>query len=168
MPCSPKDITLEHIDPLQHPLISGLKNDFNEVMALGSHNYSKRNRFVPYRGEAPINFGDAAEFLIKGEWMITNFGGDWWTMEAVRLLQVYGVHGGPKPVDWETRIKEKEELLDIHVIVSSPNGGLTKNSLAVKFCNHGRSKPRPLWQVINPTGSCCKAGRTRNSKGHYA
>lgn len=94
MPASPNDITLEHIDPISHPLVSGLRNDFNEVMAVGSYNYSKRNLFVPYKGVAPQNEGDVCEFLIKGEWMMTEFLGEWWRMEAVRILQRFNKFGG--------------------------------------------------------------------------
>ena len=83
MPCSPTDISLEHIDPRNHPLICGLRNDHNEIFAEGSYNYAKHNKFVPYRvGEypAPVNHGDIGEFLIRGSWHVCEFFREWWHM----------------------------------------------------------------------------------------
>ena len=166
MPCSPNDITLEHIDPRVHPLICGLLNIHNEIIASGSYNYSKRNLFVPYRGVAPVNKGDVCEFFIKGEWMATDFLGEWWNMEAVRILQEHNKYGGPPRVDWEERI-QRAEALGCHIIVSSPSGGLSKTAQCVKVCKHGVTGPMPLWYIKNVKQHCCKAGRSRNSRGQW-
>jgi hypothetical protein len=167
MPASPNDITLEHIDPISHPLVSGLRNDFNEVMAVGSYNYSKRNLFVPYKGVAPQNEGDVCEFLIKGEWMMTEFLGEWWRMEAVRILQRFNKFGGPPKADWNQRIKSKEQLLGIKVIFCSHDGVPNKNSMSIKICKHGKSPPRELWRHLNPNEYCCKNARIRNKDGKW-
>ena len=77
-------LTLEHIDPRNGVLVSGLENEFNEILADYSYNSRKINRFVPYRVRnysAPINEGDVGEFLIGGEWVVCEFmvkGGLWW------------------------------------------------------------------------------------------
>jgi hypothetical protein len=86
------DLAVEHIDPRNGVLVSGLENEFNEVLAESVYNGRKTNRFVPYRVKdypAPINEGDLGEFLIgadiltgfPGEWVICEFmvkGGAWW------------------------------------------------------------------------------------------
>jgi hypothetical protein len=81
-------INLEHIDPRKSKFVSGLKNDFNEIVADESYNKSKNNRFVPYRVcdyAAPVTFGDIGEFLIDGEWVICEFGGPKWWAESNRI-----------------------------------------------------------------------------------
>ena len=74
--------TLEHIDPEKGVLISGLDVRENLIIADESYNKRKTNRFVPYRVKdypAPVNFGELGEFLIKGEWVVCEFGGaEWW------------------------------------------------------------------------------------------
>jgi hypothetical protein len=87
-------LSLEHIDPKNHSLISGFSEgplaSFNEIIADHSYNSKKQNRFVPYRVKdypAPINEGDLAEFLINGEWVVCPFAvknGNWWK-EANRI-----------------------------------------------------------------------------------
>lgn len=166
MPCSPNDITLEHIDPLSHPLICGLRNDHNEIMAEGSYNYSKRNLFVPYRGKAPQDRGDQCEFFTRGSWMLTDFLGEWWYMEAVRILQEHGKYGGPPCVNWEERI-QKVEQLGCRIVVSSSTGRLSKMAPCVKICEHGIVGPMPLWYIRQTNQYCCRAGRARTSTGRY-
>jgi hypothetical protein len=89
-PISPNILTVEHIDPRDHSLICGLENELNEVIADASYNYSKCNRFVPYRVglcDAPVHPGDFGEFLIEGEWVICLFAvkdGIWWR-ESLRI-----------------------------------------------------------------------------------
>lgn len=81
-------LTLEHIDPRKGVLISGLENEFNEVMADNSYNSRKTNRFVPYRVcdyPAPVTFGDIGEFLIDGDWVVCEFGGEVWWAESNRI-----------------------------------------------------------------------------------
>ena len=81
-------ITVEHIDPRTHHLICGLENEFNEIMADHSYNSRKTNRFVPYRvceHNAPVTFGDYAEFLIEDEWVVCEFGGAVWWAESNRI-----------------------------------------------------------------------------------
>ena len=78
-------LTLEHIDPRKGALVSGLENEFNEIIADATYNKSKNNRFVPYRvcdHPAPVTFGDIGEFLIEGEWVVCEFGGDLWSKAA--------------------------------------------------------------------------------------
>ena len=84
----PTDLSVEHIDPITHKSICGLKNSFNEVVATVSYNARKQNRFVPYRVSthpAPTTFGDVAEFLIENSWVVCEFGGETWWAESSRL-----------------------------------------------------------------------------------
>ena len=89
-------ITLEHIDPISSQHVCGLRNEFNEIMAVCSYNARKCNRFVPYRVHshpAPVTFGDTGEFLIEGEWVICEFGGEAWWAESARI----GCANAPSP-----------------------------------------------------------------------
>ncbi len=84
--------SVEHIDPRNGVLVSGLQNSYNEVITSVSYNAQKVNRFVPYRistSGPPVNPGDMGEFLIgseiesdtPGEWVVCEFmvyGGIWW------------------------------------------------------------------------------------------
>jgi len=101
------NLSVEHIDPRNGVLVSGLENEFNEVIADLSYNSRKVNRFVPYRVceyPAPTNEGDVGEFLIGGEWVFCEFmveGGTWW-QESNRIgnCQVNGGRvGGPKNLE---------------------------------------------------------------------
>jgi len=81
-------LTLEHIDPRNGVLVSGLCNEFNEILADHSYNSRKTNRFVPYRVcdyPAPVTFGDEGEFLVGGEWVVTEFGGELWWRESSQI-----------------------------------------------------------------------------------
>ena len=81
-------LTLEHIDPRKGALVSGLENEFNEILADATYNKSKNNRFVPYRvceHPAPVTFGDLGEFLIEDEWVVCEFGGKIWWDESNRV-----------------------------------------------------------------------------------
>ncbi len=81
-------LTLEHIDPRNSKHICGLCNEFNEVLADFTYNNRKNNRFVPYRiceHLAPETFGDVGEFLINGEWVVCEFGGEIWWSESNRI-----------------------------------------------------------------------------------
>lgn len=78
-------LTIEHIDPKNGVLVSGLSNEFNEVLCDQSYNSRKNNRFVPYRVcdyPAPITFGDTGEFLIGDQWVVCEFGGPEWWIES--------------------------------------------------------------------------------------
>lgn len=81
-------LSLEHVDPKKSKFVSGLENEYNEIIADGSYNKSKNNRFVPYRVcdyPAPVTFGDIGEFLIEGEWVVCEFGGPEWWAESNRI-----------------------------------------------------------------------------------
>ena len=81
-------VNLEHIDPKKSKFVSGLENEYNEIIADESYNKSKNNRFVPYRVcdyPAPVTFGDVGEFLIEGEWVVCKFGGPEWWAESNRI-----------------------------------------------------------------------------------
>jgi hypothetical protein len=81
-------LSVEHIDPRKGVLVCGLDNDFNTVIADADYNDSKSNRFVPYRvceHQAPMTFGDLCEFLIDGEWVVCEFGGEVWWKESNRI-----------------------------------------------------------------------------------
>lgn len=161
------DLTLEHIDPRKHPLIGGLRNDFNEVIATRSYNSRKNNWFVPYRVckyPAPVTFGDMGEFLIQGIWCVLEFGGRWWLNEAKRLHSLYQ----PKPWgltqdEWEEKIREYEIKFNLHIIVCSENGIIHAKCKTSKSCIHGRkSGGQQLSQVLT-LKSCCKQGKAKQS-----
>ena len=81
-------LTVEHFDPRKHSLVCGLDIQENITVVDESYNKRKTNRFVPYRVceyGAPQLFGDVGEFLILGEWVICEFGGDAWWNESGRL-----------------------------------------------------------------------------------
>jgi len=104
-------ITLEHIDPRNSDHICGLENDFNEVIAESTYNNRKNNRFVPYRvcdHPAPVTFGDVGEFLINGEWVVCEFGGDLWWNEGHRI----GCNV-TKGKDYERTQKQRDNLREI-------------------------------------------------------
>ena len=85
-------ITTDHIDPRRGKLVSGLDVSENLTPISHSRNSFKTNRFVPYRVcalAAPRNFGDVCEFLIEGEWVACEFGGEEWRIESNRIG-----HGG--------------------------------------------------------------------------
>lgn len=85
---SPDDISVDHIDPLHSDHVCGLDNDLNKILKSVSYNAAKSNKFVPYRVElfgAPQEFGDTAEFLIDGQWIVCEFGGDTWHTETRRI-----------------------------------------------------------------------------------
>jgi hypothetical protein len=80
--------TVEHIDPKNGVLVSGLDININVIIAEESYNKRKTNRFVPYRVKtypAPVNFGETGEFLIQGEWVICEFGGTEWWAESTKI-----------------------------------------------------------------------------------
>jgi hypothetical protein len=83
-------LSIDHIDPRwaegrDYQLICGLECEDNLLLCPLSYNATKQNKFVPYRIEAlpaPRQFGDVGEFLIDGEWVVCEFGGDEWHAEA--------------------------------------------------------------------------------------
>jgi hypothetical protein len=80
--------TVEHIDPKNGVLVSGLDIDINVIIAEENYNKRKNNRFVPYRVKtypAPVNFGEMGEFLIEGEWVVCEFGGPEWWAESTKI-----------------------------------------------------------------------------------
>lgn len=157
--------TLEHIDPRNSPIVSGLRNELNEIIADASYNFSKAHLFVPYRTKdyaAPVEPGDMGEFLIRGEWVVTEFYGDWWLLEAKNILLEHSARGGPKRVNWEERILRQELEWNCSITVCSQDGRLRKNSIAVKTCPHEVSDPKPLWFFTNPRTYCCRTHQNRS------
>ena len=113
MPTSSKDICLEHIDPISSDHVCGLRVPLNEILAEGSYNYAKSNKFVPYRVKnhpAPVNPGDTGEFLIDGVWTVLKFYSDRWHAEARRIGCA-----STKNRSWKTDP-------DLHVFCSSKGG----------------------------------------------
>ena len=81
-------LNLDHIDPLQHHLICGWDRELNVIIVEEAYNKQKKDRFIPYRVHdyaAPRVFGDIAEFLIKNEWVVCEFGGKDWARECRRV-----------------------------------------------------------------------------------
>ena len=153
-------LTLEHIDPRNHTLVSGLKNDFNEILADASYNYSKSDSFLPYRAKdypAPTNPGDVGEFLIQGEWVVTPFMGEWYLHESLKYsarrsgLMHYGTDNTSM---WEERIKEYEQRTNTYVIVCSWDGKLAKHHPVRRRCEHKLSKVLDLWVAIKGSNCC--------------
>lgn len=157
---SKETLTLEHIDPRNHTLVTGLKNDFNEVLADASYNYSKSDYFLPYRihsYNAPINPGDIGEFLIQGEWVATEFMGEWYVHEAQKYSRrMTGLKHYNKDSSqvWEDRIQNFEQATNSYVIVCSWDGKLSKNLEVRRHCEHGLSRILKLWVAIKGTNCC--------------
>jgi len=157
------DLTLEHIDPVDHPLVCGLRVAQNEIIAEASYNYSKANLFVPYRicdYSAPLNPGDLGEFWINGGWVITEFVGEWWWHEANKLSKAR-TFGRGSDFDstsmWMERINQIETEFGAQIIVCSWDGKLRKAHECRKFCpTHGHSKNYPLWMAVNGQTFCCQ------------
>lgn len=87
---SPKRTTkgVDHIDPLKNDFVCGFDSKENTIEAPLAYNKAKSNAFIPYRINylpAPIKFGNTAEFLIKGKWVICKFGSTKWWDECKRI-----------------------------------------------------------------------------------
>lgn len=161
------DLTLEHIDPVDSQLVCGLRNEHNEVMADASYNYSKANLFLPYRCRdypPPINRGDLCEFLIQGEWQVTDFLGEWWWHEANKFSKArsFGRTVSSTPL-WESRISELESRHGVHIIVCSWDGELRKSHLCRRRCTHGWSRVYELWVTCNSKSFCCQLEACREN-----
>jgi len=167
---SREKLTLEHIDPRNHTLVTGLKNDFNEILADASYNYSKSDSFLPYRIKdyaAPINPGDIGEFLIQGEWVVTPFMGEWYLHEALKhsARRTGLMHYGTDNTSiWEERIREYEKRTNTHVIVCSWDGKLAKNHQVCRRCEHKLSKILSLWVAIKGSNCCLTPHNRKWSK----
>lgn len=160
----PKGLTLEHIDPRDHPLIKGLENEFNEVLAEGSYNFGKCNKFVPYRVKdypAPVNPGDIGEFLIGVDWHICEFFGEWWKTEAIKILRDFELQKSGQTTEfWSTELDEYVSRSGAHVICCSYDGKIGGLTLAKKTCKHGTTGKAGYVQDMIKTQSCC-------AKGHW-
>lgn len=81
--------SIDHIDPLNGKIVCGLDNTLNTLSVDSPYNSRKVNRFVPYRLEGDVithvEFGDWGTFLIGGEWVFCEFGGDEWWEESNRI-----------------------------------------------------------------------------------
>lgn len=80
--------SFDHIDPLHSDHVCGLNVPLNIIEQTVSYNAAKSNKFVPYRVElfpAPREYGDVAEFLIDGNWVVCEFGGEMWQAETRRI-----------------------------------------------------------------------------------
>jgi hypothetical protein len=173
--------SLEHIDPKEGVLVSGLCNKFNEVYIDISYNARKVNRFVPYRVcnyPAPVNEGDKGEFLIgadietdtPGEWVVCEFmvkGSIWWD-ESNKIGNAQTA-GGKKI----GRSNGRKNINKIPLSILQENGR-----------NNGRKTSKPVIRLdtsetypsimeasrntgINP-GNICKSCREgRNTGGIY-
>jgi hypothetical protein len=108
------ELTKEHIDPRKGVLVSGLENDFNEVIADWTYNARKVNRFVPFRcvGDEPwpVTFGDFSYFLIGEEWVYCEFGGPEWWEESNRVGNSQ-VSGGKNSKSTEVRRAQGKKLV---------------------------------------------------------
>lgn len=84
---------VDHIDPVQGYLVSGLSVPLNLTDSQRSINSRKSNRFLPWRwsideiGGIPVEEGDFCQFLDleTGEWVLESFLGSWW-FEQTRSL----------------------------------------------------------------------------------
>lgn len=78
----------DHVDPKNSKHICGLNVEENFESIDFHQNSWKTDRFVPYRISgipAPKKFGDFAEFLIEGSWVVCEFGGELWAKESKRI-----------------------------------------------------------------------------------
>ena len=140
-------ISLEHIDPKRGVLVCGFENELNEVVADSSYNSRKVNRFVPYRVcqySAPTNFGDLGEFLIRGEWVICEFGGPNWWAESNDIGNAH-VSGG-KSLRYTLGCQKTAEKLSVPV--TCVDTGATYKSL--------REAERQTMVKSGSISRCCK------------
>jgi hypothetical protein len=131
-------LNLEHIDPKKSKFVSGLENDYNEIIADESYNKRKNNRFVPYRVcdyPAPVTFGDIGEFLIEEEWVVCEFGGELWWAESNRIgnAQVEGGKIGSrsgKNVDPDYVRERSLKAVEVNKITNTGIYGLSTEDLS--------------------------------------
>jgi hypothetical protein len=186
-------LSIEHIDPRNGVLVSGLENNFNEVIADLSYNSKKVNRFVPYRVcnyPAPVNEGDVGEFLIgaeiatdnPGKWVICEFmvkKGMWW-QESNRIgnSQVEGGRLAGTLTGASNITKIPKETLTTNALVglaAIPRETLVTNGKAngkasmtpEKARGYGKSTTSQRWQCL-VTGHVSNPGslaRWQRSRG---
>jgi len=77
---------IDHIDPQQGFLVSGFDVPNNYCERETSFNISKGNRFLPYRGSAPVDEGEHHWFLNPDneQWEWQPFLGEWWFEKSKR------------------------------------------------------------------------------------
>lgn len=164
-------LTLEHIDPRTHPLVCGLKNTFNEVLAEETYNKRKNNRFVPYRVcgyPAPVTFGDLGEFLVEEDWVVCEFGGEVWWAESNRIGNAQ-VEGGRKGIksgkNAEPGVMRERALKAVEVNKTTNTGvyGIS-NEDRVKYGRKGGELARDNQKGIHEPGvktfeTCSKGGK---------
>ena len=109
-------ISLDHIDPRwkdgrDYQLVCGFSEgplaENNEVLTDHGYNSRKVNRFVPYRVcdyPAPILFGDTGEFLIQGEWVVCEFGGEIWWEESNKVGNSQNVQTEKRRKGYERKV----------------------------------------------------------------
>ena len=84
-----RDFDIDHIDPRwedgrDYQLVCGLDCALNYREEEPSKNTSKSNRFLPWRwsrdeiGVVPEEYGDLAQFLVNGEWVLIEFLSEEW------------------------------------------------------------------------------------------
>jgi hypothetical protein len=118
-------IEIDHIDPRwkegrDYQLVCGLDCPLNYREEYWKRNTSKSNRFLPWRwsrdevGVVPEEYGDLAQFLVNGEWVLLEFLSDEWfaatkhTTHMANLPRHYSHLGVAK--QWET-LRANPELL---------------------------------------------------------
>jgi hypothetical protein len=89
-----RDFDIDHIDPRwedgrDYQLVCGLNCVRNYREEEPSKNTSKSNRFLPWRwsrdeiGVVPEEYGDIAQFLVNGEWVLMEFLSDAWFQASI-------------------------------------------------------------------------------------
>ena len=137
-----QSVSLEHLDPITHTLICGLRNNHNEILASLSYNARKNNRFLPYRVHdysAPVTFGDVGEFLVEDVWTVCEFGGDIWWKETNRI----GNATNNKILSFEVRSAAGKKGGKAAAVTQRANGQLKK------FRESGTAAVRKRVRVTN-------------------
>jgi hypothetical protein len=98
-----RDFDIDHIDPRwedgrDYQLVCGLDCPLNYREEEPGKNSAKSNRFLPWRwsrdeiGVVPEDYGDLAQFLVNGEWVLIEFLSEEWFQASWETCSLYHSH----------------------------------------------------------------------------
>ena len=121
-------VEIDHIDPRwkegrDYQLVCGLDCPLNYREEDWKRNTAKSNRFLPWRwsrdeiGIVPEDYGDLAQFLVNGEWVLMEFLSEEW-FEATKKFTAQSLFNGRRDKtkvvrkQWET-LRKNPELIHL-------------------------------------------------------
>ena len=150
--------SIDHIDSQwkdgrDYQLICGLDVELNLQIFNFHENVIKSNRFLPYKGEAPVNRGDYAYFLDvdTGEWIYEEFLGKWW-MEKTKSLC------GPGQLSTESGRKLTSEKMKGRVFTQESKDKMSQS--------HKGLKKKWVCDTNRREFTCPHCGKIIKSKGN--